>query len=46
MMPSPLIYLKKELNFTTPEWITLSEKDKDELKQYAIEEMIARGLDK
>lgn len=46
MMPSPLIYLKKELNFTTPEWIGLSEKDKDELRQYAIEEMIARGLDK
>lgn len=43
-MMSPLAYLRQELKFTAQEWGTLSETDKQTLKQWAVEEMEALGL--
>ena len=44
-MPIPsLRYLMNELKFKTTEWTSLSEKDKEELKQWADEEQKALGL--
>ena len=44
MRPPALKYLMQELKFTTSEWTQLSDKDREELKQYATEEMDALGL--
>lgn len=42
-MVAPLVYLKRELNFTVPEWSKLSEEDKEQLKRWAEEEQRIRG---
>lgn len=36
---APLVYLKKQLNFSMGEWSALSQDDKDWYKEAAIEEM-------
>jgi hypothetical protein len=41
---SPLVYLKRQLGFTTGEYGSLSQEDKDDLKRWAEEEMRVLGL--
>ena len=38
---SPVMYLKKQLNFTSKEWLELTDFDKKELKAWAQAEMDA-----
>lgn len=44
MAMSPLKYLMTELGITSAEYVALSQKDRDDLKQWANEEIAARGL--
>jgi hypothetical protein len=39
-----LSYVRNELKFTVPEWNTLTQKDKDDLKNYAVVEGQAKGI--
>ena len=41
---APLVYLYKELGLSSKDWTPLSEEDRSELKQWAAEDMQARGL--
>jgi len=41
---SALQYLKQELDFKVAEWGQLSDKDKEDLKRWAIEEMDILGI--
>lgn len=40
-----LAYLKKELGFTVGEFQKLSDKDRNDLRQYARDEMVALGIE-
>lgn len=42
---SPLVYLKKQIQFKTEERTSLSDADKETLKQWAREEMTACGVE-
>lgn len=42
---TPLKYLMAELGLKLGDWQPLSEKDKNDLKAYATEEMKARGIE-
>lgn len=45
MATSPLAYIVRELGIKMADYSVLSQKDKDELKQYAVEEMAIRGIE-
>lgn len=42
---STIAYLREQLRFTVPEWGSLTDADKAQLKQWAEEEMKALGLE-
>jgi hypothetical protein len=46
MATPPLAYLMKQLGLTAKDWTGLSDRDKDDLKRWAAEEMAALGVDK
>jgi hypothetical protein len=39
-----LTYVRNSLSFTVPEWTKLTAKDKEDLKQYAVEEGKVLGI--
>jgi hypothetical protein len=42
---SPMVYLSKQLGFKMSEWGTLTDSDKNNLKQWAVEEMTLLGIE-
>ena len=43
-MPTPLNYLKEQLNFKAVEWMALTDEDRATLRRWAEEEMRALGI--
>lgn len=41
---SPLRYLKQELQFTSKDWLTLTDSDRNDLRKWAREEMEVLNL--
>lgn len=42
---STIAYLRDQLRFTVPEWGSLTDADKAQLKQWAAEEMTVLGIE-